>query len=89
MWHPILLVFNNEERSFIYTASSDGDNIPSLYADDICLISLSSTGIQQVLNMCQSYATGRLLLYNGSKSYYLCFKSKLIKISQPSFFKTL
>ena len=28
MWHPILLVFNNEERSSIYTANNDGDNIP-------------------------------------------------------------
>ena len=28
MWHPILLVFNNEERSSTYTANIDGDNIP-------------------------------------------------------------
>ena len=28
MWHPILLVFNNEERLSIYTANNDGDNIP-------------------------------------------------------------
>ena len=28
MWHLILLVFNNEERSSIYTANNDGDNIP-------------------------------------------------------------
>ena len=29
MWHPILPVFNNKERSSMYTANNDGDNIPS------------------------------------------------------------
>ena len=28
MWHPILLVFNNEDRSSIYTTNNDGNNIP-------------------------------------------------------------
>ena len=28
VWHPILLVFNNVERSSMYTANTDGDNIP-------------------------------------------------------------
>ena len=28
MWHPILLAFNNEERSSLYTANNDGDNMP-------------------------------------------------------------
>ena len=34
------------------------------YADDICLISLSSSGTQQLLNICQNYATNHELLYN-------------------------
>ena len=29
MWHLILLVFNNEEKSSRYTANNNGDNIPS------------------------------------------------------------
>ena len=33
------------------------------YADDICLISLSSSGMQQLLNICQNYATNHQLLY--------------------------
>ena len=41
------------------------------YADDICLISLSSAGMQHLLNMCDTYAKGYDLLYNGSKSYSL------------------
>ena len=56
------------------------------YADDLCIITLSSSGMQQLLNICQSYAIKQQLLYNGSKSFTLCFKSKAITIKQPSFF---
>ena len=59
------------------------------YADDLCLISLSSTKMQQVLNICQNHAIDHQLLYNGSKSYCLCFKSKSIKIIQALFFLNL
>ena len=41
------------------------------YADYLCRISLSSTGMQQLLNICQNYANDQQLLYNGSKSYPL------------------
>ena len=56
------------------------------YADDLCLISLSSTEMQQLLNISQNYAIDLQLLCNGSKSYSLCFKSKFIKITPPSFY---
>ena len=56
------------------------------YADDLYIITLSSSGMQQLLNICQSYAIKQQLLYNGSKSFTLCFKNKAIKIKQPSFF---
>ena len=59
------------------------------YADDLCLISLSSTGMQQLLYICQNYAMDQQLLFNGSKSCSLCFKSKSIKITQPSFYLNL
>ena len=40
------------------------------YADDICLTSLSAAaGIQQLLNICDTYAKEYDLLYNGSKSH--------------------
>ena len=42
--------------------------------------------MQQLLNICQSYAIKQQLLYNGSKSFTLCFKSKAIKINQLLFF---
>ena len=35
------------------------------YADDICLISLSSVGMQQLLSICDIYAKEHDLLYNG------------------------
>ena len=50
------------------------------YADDICLISLSSSGMQHLLNICQNYATNHQLLYNGAKSFSLCFKNNAFKI---------
>ena len=43
------------------------------YADDLCLISLFSAGMQKLLDMCSTYAIEHLLTYNGSKSYSLCF----------------
>ena len=49
------------------------------YADDLCLISLSSAGMQKLLDICSSYAIEHLLIYNRSKSFSLCFKSKHIK----------
>ena len=45
------------------------------YDDDLCLISLSSNGMQQFLNICRNYATNHQLLYNSA-----------IKIKQPSIF---
>ena len=56
------------------------------YADDLCLISLSSSGMQQLLHICNTYAAEHQLVYNGSKSFSLCFKRKELKVSSPSFF---
>ena len=56
------------------------------YADDLCLISLSSSGMQQLLHTCNAYAAEHQLLHNGSKSFSFCFKRKELKVSSPSFF---
>ena len=55
------------------------------YADDICLISLSSTGMQHLLDICATYANSYQLLYNATKSFSLYFSPKQIKINPPSF----
>ena len=55
------------------------------YADDLCLIALSSSGMQYLLDICDKYATGHQLTYNATKSFTLCFKPKHIKIGIPDF----
>ena len=72
-------------------ASNIGGNIGGMlvnhlcYADDICLISLSSVGMQQLLSICDIYAKEHDLLYNGGKSYSLCFKPKCSTFNRPTF----
>ena len=55
------------------------------YANDLCLISLSSAGMQKLPDMCSTYATEHVLTYIGSKSYSLCFKPKHIKLYAACF----
>ena len=54
-------------------------------ADDLCLISLSSSGIQHLLDICDTIS--RQLSYNANKSFSLCFRPrpKQIKINPLSF----
>ena len=56
------------------------------YANDLCLIRLSFAGMQNLLDMCSTYATEHALTYNGTKLYSLCFKSKHIKLYAPCFY---
>ena len=56
------------------------------YADDISLISLSSAGMQRLLNICNDYDVQHSQLYNGNKSFTMCFKSKAIKFTRPVFY---
>ena len=44
------------------------------YANDLCLIALSSSGMQCLLDICDKYATGHQLTYNATKSFALYFK---------------
>ena len=55
------------------------------YADDLCLIALSSSGMQHLLDLCSVYATNHQLSYNATKSFSLCFKPNRIKIKPPDF----
>ena len=56
------------------------------YADDLCLISLFSGGMQHLLNICKEYASTHKLLYNGSNSFASFFKKNTIKVSSSSFY---
>ena len=52
----------------------------------MCLISISSSGMQQLINVCHSFSIEHSLLYNGTKSYSLCFKPNSIKFERPGFY---
>ena len=56
------------------------------YADDLCLISLSSSGMQQLLHIFNEYAAEHQLVYNRSKLCSLCFKRIDLEIRSPTFF---
>ena len=54
----------------------------SCYADDMCLISMYSFGMQQLLNMCQNCQNHHLLY----ESFSLCLKKKHHNFKQPSLY---
>ena len=55
------------------------------HTDDLCLIALSPSGMQNLLDLCDLYATNHQLSYNATKSISPCFKSNRIKIKPPNF----
>ena len=52
------------------------------YADDMCLKSISSTGMQELLNVCHSYSIEHSLLYNGNKSLSIKFERPCFYLDQ-------
>ena len=66
---------------------SFGDNIINhlCYADILCLISLSLSGMQHLLDICDTYAIGHQLSYNATNSFSLCFRPKQVKINPPRY----
>ena len=55
-----------------------------MYADDSCIIAPSVAGLQKLLNICCDYAVDNTIIYNKTKSKYMCFKPrKLQKLSVP------
>ena len=52
------------------------------YADDMCLISLSSHGMIQLLNICDNFARSHSLTYNTKKSMCMCLTPKLINFAK-------
>ena len=54
------------------------------YANDLCLICLSSVGMRKLLNMCAKYATQHRLSDNANKSYSLGFKDTTITLERPT-----
>ena len=44
-----------------------------LYADDVCIVSLSSSGLQQLLNIYNDYCVLHDLTFNAKKFYVYIF----------------
>ena len=51
-----------------------------LYADDLCIVSLSSAGLQHLLSICDQYCASHSLTFNVRKSVCMFFKSKMNKL---------
>ena len=51
-----------------------------LYADDLCIVSLSSAGLQQLLSICGQYCASHSITFNVRKSVCMFFKSKMNKL---------
>ena len=53
-----------------------------VYADDMCLIAPSPSGLQRLLNICSQYASSHDILYNAKKSVSMLIQSKKVKFSR-------
>ena len=51
-----------------------------LYADDLCIVSLSSAGLQQLLSICDQYCASHSLTFNVRKSVCMFFNGKMNKL---------
>lgn len=56
------------------------------YADDLCLMAPSPSGLQNLINLCSDFGTSNCILFNPLKSMYLVFKPKGFKLSIPPVF---
>ena len=55
------------------------------YADDLCLLSISSAGMQRLLNICEEYGVDHDLIYNSTQSMCMCFKTNNLSKHDPLF----
>ena len=50
-----------------------------LYADDLCIVSLSSAGLQKLLSICDEYCASHSITFNVKKSVCMFFKCSVNK----------
>ena len=55
-----------------------------MYADDICLMALTGTEMQNLLEVCHYYGTTNYILVNPLKSVCIVYKPKCYKLIGPS-----
>ena len=89
---PILSNVYMDDFSVSLNSSNIGGRIGNIfhnhlcYADDLCLISLSSAGMQKLLVICPKYAIDHSLTYNAKKSFSLCFIPGTLKFGRPALY---
>ena len=50
-----------------------------LYADDLCIVSLSSAGLQQLLSICDQYCAMHSITFNVKKSVCMFLRCSMNK----------
>ena len=73
----ILSVFNSERHICKQVVLTKYHN--TVYADVFCVISLSSSGLQSLLNICTDYCQLHVLTFNAKKSVCMFFRSSVNK----------
>ena len=82
---PLFFDVYVNELSELLNKSGIGGNLGGtlinhmLYADDICIVSLSSSGLQHLLNICSDYCERHDLTFNAKKSMYMYFSTSINK----------
>ena len=82
---PLLFNVYVNELSELLNKSGIGGNMGGtiinhmLYADDICIVSLSSSGLQQLLKICNDYCEVHDLTFNAKKSVRTYFSIDINK----------
>ena len=56
------------------------------YVVDLCLISFSSAGMQNLLGLCSKYVIDHSLIYNAKQSFSLCFIPGTLKFGRPELY---
>ena len=54
--------------------------IPRELSNDLCIFSLCSAGLQQLLSICDQYCASHSLTFNVSKSVCIFFESRMNKL---------
>ena len=73
---PILFNVYMDDLSVSLNSSNIGERIGNIflnhlcYADDLCLVSLSSAGMQKLLGICSKYAIDHSLTYNANNLFH-------------------
>ena len=82
---PLLFDVYVNELSELLNKSGIGGNLGGtlinhmLYADDICIVSLSSSGLQHLLNICSDYCERHDLTFNAKNSMCMYFSTSINK----------